>query len=272
MAELRGCSDRASPEPPDSSDGIVVIPTYNECTNLPPLVASIWEQLPGIHILVVDDNSPDGTGEVAESLSSRYEGRLFVLHRRKKEGLGRAYVAAFQQLLDRPYKYVIQMDADMSHRPQDLPAMLSRLAESDVVIGSRYLNGVRVINWDWKRLLLSKLANIYASRVTGLPFTDLTGGFKVWRKSLLETINFDHIFSLGYLFQVEMTYWAVYSGSRVAEEPITFHERKEGGSKMNLFIILEAILGILRLRIFHLCRLSTVPVIAQNTSVLSDGR
>ena len=230
-----------------SGGGVVVLPTYNERENLPAIVEALWAQIPDIHVLVVDDDSPDGTGEIADQFQKQYPDRFFVLHRRNKEGLGRAYVAGFRYLRDRPYRYVAQMDADLSHAPDDLPAMIERLKDHDVIIGSRYRNG-RVVNWSWPRLLLSKLANQYAKFVTQLPINDATAGFTVWRKAALDRIDLDRVFSLGYVFQVEMKYRAYRSGMRLIEVPITFYERTRGGSKMNWMIALEACVAILRLR------------------------
>lgn len=230
-------------------DGVAVLPTYNERDNLSDFVHAIWKQLPDIHILIVDDNSPDGTGEIADELQRRYPGRLSVLHRQRKEGLGRAYVAAFRYLQEHPYGYIVQMDADGSHDPRELPAMIEQLKDKDLVVGSRYLNGIRVINWSLGRLLLSMMANRYAKFVTGLPIVDGTSGFAVWRRSGLDQIDFDRVFSLGYVFQVEMKYRAYRLGLRLAEVPITFYERTRGGSKMNWTIAFEACIAILRLKL-----------------------
>ena len=254
------------------SNGIVVLPTYNERENLCCIVEALWEQIPGIHILVVDDNSPDGTGDVADLLQRRYPDRFFVLHRQKKEGLGRAYVAAFRHLREHRYKFVVQMDADLSHAPSDLPAMIERLADNDVVVGSRYRNG-RVINWSMPRLLLSKAANLYAKCVTQLPINDGTGGFTLWRKTALDEIDLDRVFSLGYVFQVEMKYRAYRSGMRLIEVPITFRERKHGGSKMNWSIAFEACVAILRLRYAATFRLSaSAPERRPSASAATSGR
>ncbi|HZT29925.1 MAG TPA: polyprenol monophosphomannose synthase [Bryobacteraceae bacterium] len=227
---------------------IVVLPTYNERENLEKVVERILKAVPGIHILVVDDNSPDGTGELAEELAGRYRGRIFVLHRAKKEGLGRAYVAGFRHALAHDYDVLVQMDADLSHDPAYLRPMLQRIRECDVVLGSRYVRGINVVNWDLKRLLLSKCASLYVRLVTRMPVTDATGGFKCWRRETLEGIGLDGVFSSGYLFQVEMTYKAFRSGFGIGEEPIIFYERDLGRSKMNRRIIWEALWGVLKLR------------------------
>jgi dolichol-phosphate mannosyltransferase len=226
-----------------------VIPTYNERENLPLLVEKIREHAPQLDLLVVDDNSPDGTGQLAEDLGRASNARLAVLHRPRKEGLGRAYVAGFQHALARGYDTIVQMDADLSHDPSFLPAFLEKIRDADVVLGSRYLHGIAVVNWDFKRLLLSKAATAYVRLVTGMPFTDLTGGFKCWRREALEAIGLDRVFANGYLFQVETTYRAWSKGFRIAEVPIIFFERNLGRSKMDVAIIWEALWGVIRLRL-----------------------
>jgi dolichol-phosphate mannosyltransferase len=229
---------------------IVVIPTYNEIENLGNLVDAICK-LPGPpHMLIVDDHSPDGTGKLADELSRQHPGQVFVLHRANKEGLGRAYVAAFQYLLEKfNYDFILQMDCDFSHDPAYLPQFLKSAENADLVIGSRYVTGVNVVNWDFKRLLLSKFASIYVRLILGMPFSDLTGGFKCWRRETLRALPFDRIFSMGYLFQVETTYrtWRM-QRFRIAEIPIIFYERNLGRSKIRPNIIFEAFLGVIRLR------------------------
>lgn len=229
---------------------IVVVPTYNERENIGQIVEAIRKLPDQVHILIVDDNSPDGTGEIADELSRQYPGDVFVQHRPRKEGLGRAYVAAFQYVLKNfHHDFVIQMDCDFSHDPTYIPQFLKAAADADLVIGSRYVTGVNVVNWDFKRLLLSKFASIYVRLVTGMPFSDLTGGFKCWRRETLQALPFDRIFSMGYLFQVETTYrtWKT-RRFRTAEIPIIFYERNLGRSKIHPGIIFEAFLGVIRLR------------------------
>jgi dolichol-phosphate mannosyltransferase len=228
---------------------LVVLPTYNEAENLREVVAQIRRQPGGFHILIVDDASPDGTGEIAESLAAEFPGEVRVLHRERKEGLGRAYVAGFGHALKLGYETIVQMDADLSHSPSYLPAMVEGLAGSDVVLGSRYVRGVNVVNWDLKRLILSKAATRYARMVTGMPYSDVTSGYKCWRREALQAIGLDLVFSNGYLFQIETTYRAHRLGLRVAEVPIVFYERNFGRSKIDLGIIFEALLGVLRLRL-----------------------
>jgi dolichol-phosphate mannosyltransferase len=228
---------------------IVVVPTYNEQQNLRTLVQQIYANAPDIHILIVDDNSPDGTGLVADGLSEEYPGRLFVLHRNAKTGLGRAYVEGFRYALDAGYEIILQMDGDLSHHPSYIPAFLHQIASNDVVIGSRYRNGVNVINWGFERLLLSKAATAYVRLVTQMPVTDATGGFKCWRRAALEKIDLNSLYSNGYLFQVETTYKAYLASMKIDEITITFYERKGGCSKMNWPIVWEAIWGVLRMRL-----------------------
>ena len=228
---------------------VVVIPTYNEKENLRNLVDKIHCHAPLLHILIVDDNSPDGTGELAEELSRASGGTLLVLHRDRKEGLGRAYVAGFKDALRRGYDVILQMDADLSHDPAYLPQFLERIHDCDLVLGSRYVQGINVVNWDFKRLILSKMATKYVQVVTGMPFTDITGGFKCWKGKTLEAIGLDEVFSNGYLFQIEMTYKTFRKRLRVGEIPIIFYERNLGRSKMNWNIIWEALWGVLKLRI-----------------------
>ena len=228
---------------------IVVVPTYNERENLEELVARIFLHAEDSHILIVDDNSPDGTGQIADRLSQEHRGRLFVLHREKKEGLGPAYVAGFAFALEREYELIQQMDGDLSHDPSYLPRLRERCRDCDLALGSRYLYGGNVVNWDLKRLLLSKMACKYARFVLRIPFSDPTSGFKCWRHTTLRSFNLQQVFSNGYLFQIEMTYKAFRKGLKIDESPIVFFERKEGRSKMNWKIILEAIVGVLRLRL-----------------------
>ena len=232
-----------------SERAIVVIPTYNEAGNLPQIVPKVLAQDPRLEILVVDDNSPDGTGRLADELAGA-DGRVHVLHRAKKDGLGSAYRAGFAWALARDYEYVFEMDADHSHDPHHLPELLAAAADADLVLGSRYLNGrVTVVNWPMPRLLLSYFANIYARVVTGLRLYDSTGGFKCFRRRVLEAIELDRVTSNGYGFQIEMSFRAWRAGFRIREVPIVFVDRVEGTSKMSGAIIREAIWLVWRLRI-----------------------
>jgi len=228
---------------------LVVLPTYNESENLRAIVESIQAYAPGAHVLVVDDNSPDGTGALADELSREHSEKVFVLHRTRKEGLGRAYVAGFRFALAHRYDLVVQMDADFSHDPKYLPAFFEAARTSDLVLGSRYLKGISVVNWDLKRLILSKAASAYVRLVTRMPLTDTTGGFKCWRREALEAIGLEGVFSNGYLFQVEMNYKAFRKNLRIAEVPIVFVERRLGRSKMRWNIIAEALWGVVRMRL-----------------------
>jgi dolichol-phosphate mannosyltransferase len=230
---------------------VVVVPTYNEADNLESLVQQIRQHAADLHILIVDDNSPDGTGELADALSEQHECTVFVIHRKQKAGLGPAYVQGLTYALQEGYEVILQMDADLSHDPGSLPAFLEQIRSADLVIGSRYLRGVSVLNWDFKRLILSKLATRYIQFVTRLPLTDATGGYNCWRRHTLEAISLDGAFSNGYLFQTELKYKAYRKGFRVVEIPIVFSERDFGKSKMNWNIIWEAIWGVLKLRIKH---------------------
>lgn len=228
---------------------IVLVPTYNERANLAELVEKVRQFAPGLHMLIVDDNSPDGTGELAQELARQYPDEIFVLHRKQKEGLGKAYVDAFSQVLKKDYEFILQMDADLSHDPVHLPNFFEKIQDHDLVVGSRYLQGISVVNWDLKRLIMSKLATNYVRFVTRMPFSDATSGFKCWRREALESIGFEHAFSSGYVFLVEMKYKAYRKGFRLAEVPIVFVERKSGNSKLDWKVIWEAVWGVLKLRL-----------------------
>ncbi len=219
---------------------LVIIPTYNESENLSQIVPAILEQDDRVEVLVVDDNSPDGTGALADQLAAAFA-RVHVLHRERKEGLGKAYLAGFRWGLERDYQRLLEMDADFSHDPKFLGPMLAAANEADLVLGSRYKSGVNVINWPMSRLLLSYCANIYVRWVTGLPLTDATGGFKCFRRAVLEAMPFDRIKSNGYAFQIEMSFRAWRQKYRLVEIPIVFVDRIEGSSKMNKSIVREAI-------------------------------
>jgi len=231
---------------------IVIIPTYNERNNLPELVDRILKLDPKFDVLVVDDNSPDGTGEVAGQLAEAYSS-VHVLHRPSKLGLGPAYVAGFKWALAQGYEYLFEMDADHSHSPEQLPDLYAAATTKDLVLGSRYLGGIRVLDWDVKRLLISSFGNWYARVVTGLPYSDLTSGFKCYRDSVLKAIDLDNVHSIGYAFQIEMTWWAARRGFRVCEVPIIFYGRNRGTSKFSKRIVWEAVWTVWKLR-FGLAR------------------
>jgi dolichol-phosphate mannosyltransferase len=228
---------------------LVVIPTYNEAVNLPQLIPRVLAQDPRIEVLVVDDNSPDGTGAMADEMS-RANPRVHTIHRGGKLGLGTAYITAFKWALERSYDYVFEMDADFSHDPGHLPEFLTAIEDVDVVLGSRYLQGrVTVVNWPMTRLMLSYLANIYARWFTGLRIWDLTGGFKCFRRRVLEAIDLSQVVSNGYAFQIEMSVRAWRKGFKLREIPIVFVDRTEGQSKMNRSIVREAVWKVPRLRL-----------------------
>lgn len=227
----------------------VVMPTYNEAENLEPVIEAAREHLPAdSRILVVDDSSPDGTGQLADRLARESEG-VEVLHRPAKEGLGPAYVAGFHHVLDAGAGLVVQMDADFSHDPSDIPRLLEAIAAADMAIGSRYVEGGGVPDWGRRRRVMSRVGSAYAQAMLGLPYRDLTGGFKAIRREVLETIDLDGIASHGYAFQVELTYRAARAGFRIQEIPIQFRDRRVGSSKMNARIVLEAAIGVPRMRL-----------------------
>jgi dolichol-phosphate mannosyltransferase len=227
---------------------LVVIPTYNEKDNLPRIVPEVLSQDPRISILVVDDNSPDGTGGLADRLAAA-DSRIHVLHRPGKQGLGKAYLAGFRWALEQSFDRIIEMDADFSHNPKHLSEMLQASEQADIVLGSRYISGVNVINWPMSRLLLSYFANVYARVVTGMRVRDLTGGFKCFRRGVLEALNLDAIHSNGYAFQIEMTFRAYKRGFTIKEIPIIFVDREHGHSKMSKAIVREAIWMVPKLRV-----------------------
>jgi dolichol-phosphate mannosyltransferase len=241
------------PEPWRSAAVTVVLPTYNEATNLPVMVSELVSlPLTGLHILIADDNSPDGTGDVADELAEKYGGdRLTVLHRAGKQGLGRAYVDGMTHAIEAGAEFVVQMDSDLSHSPQYLPQMLGTLlaSDADVVIGSRYVVGASLAQeWSWHRKALSSFANMYVRVLLRLGVRDVTAGFKLWRASALTEIDIGSVRSNGYSFQVEMNYRSVHHGLKIIELPIHFADRREGESKMSLKVQLESALMPLSLR------------------------
>ena len=229
------------------SDILVVIPTYNEAANIRLIAAAVFAACPQAHILFVDDNSPDGSGRLADVLGQT-DPRVHVLHKQDKQGLGRAYIAGFKWALERHYRYIFEMDADFSHNPAELPKFMEAAANADLILGSRYINGIRIVNWPLNRLILSKGASLYVRLLTGMPFSDPTSGYKCFRREVLEAINLDRIRSNGYSFQIEMTHTAWKLGFRIVEVPIIFEDRRSGQSKMNSAIVREALGMVLRLR------------------------
>jgi dolichol-phosphate mannosyltransferase len=222
------------------SETLVVVPTYNERDNLPPLVERLLKLPVQVDLLVVDDNSPDGTGKLADELAAKHPS-VHVLHRQQKQGLGRAYCAGFSWALERNYEFIMEMDGDFSHNPDDIPRFIEAAQNADLVLGSRYCNGIRVINWPLSRLMLSKGAAEYVRLITGMPFTDPTGGFKCFRRRALKSLNLNAIESNGYCFQIEMTNKIWRQGMKIVEVPIIFTDRFQGTSKMSGGIINEAL-------------------------------
>jgi dolichol-phosphate mannosyltransferase len=222
---------------------LVVVPTYNERDNLGPIVGRLHAALPAAHVLVVDDSSPDGTGELADELADGDE-RVHVLHRTQKAGLGAAYVAGFRWGLDHGYPVLVEMDADGSHAPEDLPRLLDALTDADLALGSRYVPGGRVVNWPKRRELLSRGGNLYSKFALGVDINDITGGFRAYRRRVLENLVLDDVASHGYCFQVDLAWRTVQAGFTVVEVPITFTEREIGESKMSGSIVREALLRV----------------------------
>ena len=232
---------------------MVVVPTYNERENIEKLVNEILALGDDIHVLIVDDNSPDGTGKIADDLAGKHE-EVHVKHRQGKLGLGTAYREGFRYALDAGAEFIVQMDADFSHNPKRIPEFLEKAKAADVVVGSRYLNGISVVNWPIRRLMLSYGANVYTRLVTGLKISDCTGGFKCFRRSVLEAIDLEKIKSDGYSFQIEMNYRSIEKGFRLVETPIIFIDRHAGSSKMSKKIVREAVIMVWRLRLGAVCR------------------
>jgi len=225
---------------------LIIVPTFNEKENLPLIVKALVNLPVQLDILVVDDNSPDGTGQIADQLAASHP-VLHVLHRSEKNGLGRAYCAGFQWALKRHYEFIFEMDGDFSHNPEDIPSFLKAVENADLVLGSRYCNGIRVINWPLGRLMLSMSAAKYVRIITGMPFSDPTGGFKCFRRRALESIDIDAVRSNGYSFQIELTHKIWRQGMRVIEVPIIFTDRFLGSSKMSRNIVWEALAMVWRL-------------------------
>ncbi len=229
-----------------SQKTVVIVPTYNEKDNLPALAQRVMGLPVPVDMLVVDDHSPDGTGELADELA-RKNPRLHVLHRAEKDGLGRAYCAGFHWALERDYEFIFEMDGDFSHHPDDIPAFLQAAQEADLVLGSRYRDGIRVINWPLKRLMLSLCAAKYVRVITGMPVSDPTSGFKCFRRQALLSIDLAAVRSNGYSFQIELTHKIWRQGMKIVEVPIIFTDRFQGTSKMSRKIVLEALLMVWRI-------------------------
>ena len=239
-----------------TSDSIVIIPTYNERENIENIIRAVFGLEKVFHILIIEDGSPDGTATIVKELQKEFPERLFMVERTGKLGLGTAYIAGFKWALAHGYDYIFEMDADFSHNPQDLPRLYKACAEEggDVAIGSRYITGVNVVNWPMGRVLMSYFASKYVRIITGIPVHDTTAGFKCYRREVLETINLDHIRFKGYAFQIEMKFTAYKCGFKIIEVPVVFVNRELGTSKMNSSIFGEAIFGVIQLKVnswFH---------------------
>jgi len=232
------------------NDSLVIIPTYNEKENIERIIRKVFSLEKEFNVLVVEDNSPDGTAAIVKELMKEFDKRLFIMERKGKLGLGTAYIEGFKWGLDHEYEYIFEMDADFSHNPDDLNRLYEAAAKggADVVIGSRYIRGVNVVNWPMGRVLMSYYASTYVRMVTGLKIMDTTAGFMCWTRRVLETIDLDSIKFVGYAFQIEMKYTAHKLGFNIVEVPIIFTDRTEGTSKMNKSIFREAIFGVLDLR------------------------
>ncbi|HET7823948.1 MAG TPA: polyprenol monophosphomannose synthase [Anaeromyxobacter sp.] len=232
---------------------VICLPTYDERENLGPIVAAIHASVPDADVLVIDDGSPDGTGELADEIAAR-DGRVKVMHRARKEGLGKAYLAGFAWALERTYDLVLEMDADFSHDPRYLPTLLAKAREADLVLGSRYVPGGGTVNWGLGRKLISRGGSLYARTILGVPVRDLTGGFKCFRRAVLESIDLPSVECSGYAFQIELTWRALRKGFAVAEVPIVFTDRQVGRSKMSRRIVLEAMRKVWTMRFSRFAR------------------
>lgn len=239
-----------------TSDSIVIIPTYNERENIENIIRAVFGLEKIFHILIIEDGSPDGTATIVKTLQQEFPDRLFMIERKGKLGLGTAYITGFKWALEHSYEYIFEMDADFSHNPNDLPRLHDACANQggDVAIGSRYVSGVNVVNWPMGRVLMSYFASKYVRIVTGLPIHDTTAGFKCYRRQVLETIDLDHIRFKGYAFQIEMKFTAYKCGFKIIEVPVIFINRELGTSKMNSSIFGEAVFGVIKLKVnswFH---------------------
>lgn len=237
----------------DPHKAVIVIPTYNEAQNVERLIVEIFRHVPEINVLFVDDNSPDGTAEIIKKQQAKNP-NIHLLERPGKSGLGRAYIDGFKLALEKGFEYIFEMDADFSHDPKELPNFLREIEHYDLVIGSRYIKGVNVINWPLKRLLLSYFANVYTRVVMGIPIRDCTGGYKCFRREVLEEIDFHRIKSNGYAFQIELNYKAWKKGFKIKEIPIIFIDRVYGESKLSKKIMWEAVFLVWKLRFLSLIK------------------
>jgi dolichol-phosphate mannosyltransferase len=234
-----------------SEKACVIIPTYNERENIEKIIPAVLEQDERLSVLVVDDNSPDGTGQIADRMAEKNP-RIMVLHRQEKNGLGQAYIAGFKHVLKMDFDYIFEMDADFSHDPKYLPDFLRTIKDYDLVLGSRYIEGGGVLNWPNDRLMISKFGNFYARLFTWIPVRDATGGFKCFRREVLEALDLDRVQSNGYSFQIEVSFRAYKKGFKIKEIPITFKDREDGTSKMSKKIVREAVWMCPRLGLWSL--------------------
>lgn len=241
-------------------DGIVIIPTYNEKENIERIIRNVFSLQRNFHVLVVDDNSPDNTAGIVESLQAAYVDQLFIIKRKGKYGLGTAYIKGFEWVLGREYKYIFQMDADFSHNPNDLIRLYNacKRGGADVAIGSRYKTGVNVVNWPMSRVLLSWVASKYVRFITAMPIEDTTAGFVCYKRKVLERIHLDKIKFVGYAFQIEMKFKAYLAGFHIVEVPVIFTDRTRGTSKMSGSIIWEAVFGVVKMKINSLFKKMTI--------------
>lgn len=226
---------------------VVIIPTFNEISNIEKMLETLHRLHPALNVLIIDDGSPDGTADVVKTFQKK-KSNLHILERKGKLGLGTAYIKGFKWALEKNFDAVITMDCDFSHEPEAIPTFTDKLGQYDLVVGSRYIGGIRIMNWPMQRLLLSYFASIYAKTITGIPFSDSTGGFNGYTKNALSKLNLDKVFSIGYAFQIELKYKIWSCGMPCVENPITFFERTVGKSKMSRKIIIEAVINVFRLR------------------------
>ena len=231
---------------------LIIIPTYNEIDNIEKMITTLFNLHKGVNLLIIEDGSPDGTADVVKKFQETYPDQLHMIERTGKLGLGTAYVTGFKWALERDYRFIFEMDCDFSHDPAQVPDLLEAAQSNDLVIGSRYIDGIRIINWPFKRLLLSYLASIYTRFVTGIPVNDTTGGFKCFTRKAVQSLNLDNIISKGYIFQLELNYKVWAQGLKVKEVPIIFYERRDGESKMAGGIIFEALFSVLQLRFYKM--------------------
>ena len=228
---------------------LIIIPTYNEAENISSLFEALFGLHPALKVLVVDDNSPDGTADLVKAAMAYYPNRLFILERQHKAGLGKAYIAGFQWALRRDYEYIFEMDADFSHDPQALPDLYAKLQQADVVVGSRYCRGINVVNWPLSRIALSYFASLYVRLLTGMPIKDPTAGYVGYRRKVLQAIALDEIRFVGYAFQIEMKFKSWKFGYKIKEVPVIFTDRTEGESKMSTSIFYEAFFGVIQMKL-----------------------